>query len=60
MTTQNINPFLAVCNNCMDFNKENNTCEIRYKVASDKSKSPLPRKPNQKACEVFMANPLTR
>lgn len=45
-----------ICNNCMDFDKENNTCLIRYVIHLDKSKSPMPRKPEQKGCEVFMSN----
>lgn len=53
-----INKWLCVCANCMDFDKVNNACTIRYQIRSDKSKTPLPRKPMQKGCEVFMSNPL--
>ncbi len=44
----------AVCANCMDFDSKNNTCTIRYLIHNDKTKSPMPRKPNQKGCQVFM------
>ncbi len=43
-----------ICSNCMDFDSENNTCTIRYLIHNDKTKSPMPRKPNQKGCQVFM------
>lgn len=43
-----------VCLNCMDFNKKDNTCMIRYLIRKDKTKTPMPRKPNQKGCDVFM------
>lgn len=42
------------CEDCMDFNLKDNTCDIRYTIHSDKSKTPMKRKPNQKGCEVFM------
>lgn len=43
-----------VCVNCMDFDSEKNLCTIRYLIHADKTKSPMPRKPNQRGCEVFM------
>lgn len=43
-----------ICANCMDFDSKNNTCTIRYLIHKDKTKSPMPRKPNQKGCQVFM------
>jgi hypothetical protein len=46
--------FKMICANCMDFDAENNTCTIRYLIHKDKTKSPMPRKPNQKGCQVFM------
>ena len=46
--------FKMICANCMDFDLENNTCTIRYLTHKDKTKTPLPRKPNQKGCQVFM------
>lgn len=46
--------FKMICANCMDYDAENNTCTIRYLIHKDKTKSPMPRKPNQKGCQVFM------
>ena len=46
--------FKMICANCMDFDAENSTCTIRYLIHKDKTKSPMPRKPNQKGCQVFM------
>ena len=46
--------FKMICANCMDFDAENNTCTIRYLIHKDKTKSPMPRKSNQKGCQVFM------
>ena len=46
--------FKMICANCTDFDAENNTCTIRYLIHKDKTKSPMPRKPNQKGCQVFM------
>ena len=43
-----------ICKYCMDFDSEKNECEIRYTILKDKSKIPMKRKPNQKACTVFM------
>lgn len=43
-----------ICDNCMDFNSDNNTCEIRYTVSKDKDRTPMKRKPNEKGCDVFM------
>ncbi len=42
------------CINCMDFDATNNVCTIRNIIHKDKTKTPMPRKPNQKGCEVFM------
>lgn len=44
-----------ICDNCMDFDSENSVCTIRYVIHSDKSKSPMPRKAEQKGCEVFIS-----
>lgn len=46
--------FNMICANCMDFDAENNKCTIRYLILKDKTKTPMPRKPNQKGCQVFM------
>jgi hypothetical protein len=46
--------FKMICSNCMDFDSENNTCTIRYLIHKDKTKTPMPRKPSQKGCQVFM------
>jgi len=45
----------CICKNCDDFDAVNNTCTIRYLIAKDRTKKPMPRKPEQKGCEVFMA-----
>jgi hypothetical protein len=49
-----ISSFGTVCANCMDFDGSNNICTIRYVIHKDKTKSPMPRKSNQKGCQVFM------
>lgn len=43
-----------ICANCMDFNYDDNTCSIRYVIHKDRSKTLMPRKPNQRGCNVFM------
>lgn len=56
MKSANYESIQQVCKNCMDFDKEESTCTIRYLILLDKTKVPLPRKPNQKWCNVFMLN----
>ena len=46
-----------ICNNCMDFDRKQNICTIRYILHKDKSKSPMPRKATQRGCEVFLLDP---
>ncbi len=46
--------FKMICVNCMDFDADKNVCTIRYLIHKDGTKSPMPRKPNQKGCKVFM------
>ncbi len=43
-----------ICGNCMDFDSEKNICTIRYLIHKDDTKSPMPRKPKQKGCRVFI------
>ena len=56
MKTINYESIQQICKNCMDYDKENSTCTIRYLILLDKTKTPLPRKPNQRGCDVFMLN----
>ena len=46
-----------VCRNCMDYDKENKQCLIRYTILEDKTRTPMERKPDQKGCQVFMFDP---
>lgn len=48
------NEMKMICANCMDFDADKKVCTIRYLIHRDKSKTPLPRKANQKGCQVFM------
>lgn len=43
-----------ICNNCLDFDLNNNVCTIRYLIHKNNTKSPLPRKASQKGCKVFL------
>jgi hypothetical protein len=43
-----------ICKNCMDFDSDKNVCTIRFLIQKGKPKGPLPRKHNEKGCEVFM------
>lgn len=54
-TNDTFNSSKVICENCMDFDSKNNTCTIRYLIHKDESKSPMPRKPKQKGCKVFLA-----
>ena len=44
---------MKVCKDCIDFNNILNECLIRYTI-KNKIKVPMKRKPNQKACSVFL------
>ena len=46
--------FLRICDNCMDYDRENKCCQIRYTIAKDKTRTPMKRKAIQKGCDVFM------
>lgn len=42
------------CGNCFDYDNKNKVCLIRYIVHKYKTRTPMKRKPNQKACKAFM------
>ena len=42
-----------ICKNCMDFDADKNVCTIRYVIDKD-VRNPMPRKPSQKGCQVFL------
>ncbi len=46
--------YLRICDNCMDFDREKNTCKIRFTILPDKTKIPMSRKSMQPACKVFL------
>lgn len=55
MKPKEYDKFKKVCSNCMDFDSDKNVCTIRYVIHVDKTKDPMPRKADQKGCDVFIS-----